>query len=105
MKTHVAGGRKRNATARLDARISRKLKEKIEQAAHLRDQSVTDFLTVALDEAASRVIMEDSALQLHIDDQRRLAEVLIADKPFPPVAKMSRLRRYAADYVKTVERK
>ncbi len=113
MKTAIAGKqpsigvreRKRDSTARLDARISRKLKEKIEQAAHLRDQSVTDFLIVALDEVASRIIMEDATLQLHIDDQRHLADVLISDKPFPPLGKMSRLRRYASDYAKAVERK
>ncbi len=102
---NLVRGRKRDAAARLDARISRKLKEKIEQAAHIRDQSVTDFLTVALDEAASKVIMEDAVLQLHIDDQKHLAEVLLSDEPFPPIAKLSRLRRYARDYAKAVEQK
>ncbi len=97
--------RKSAATARLDARVSRRLKEKIEQAAHLRDQSVADFLTITLDEAASRVILEDAALQLHRSDQQRLAEVLLSDKPFPPIGKLSRLRRYASEYAKAVERR
>jgi uncharacterized protein (DUF1778 family) len=114
MKTNVAGKPKAQIDARagksgtmtrIDARISRKLKDKIEQAAHLREQTLTNFLAVALDEIASRVIMEEAALRLHIDDQRRLAEVLIADKPFPPVGAMSRLRRYASDYAEAVERK
>lgn len=98
--------RKRSESmSRIDARISRKLKDKIEQAAHIKGLTKTDFLAVALDEVASRIIMEETTLQLHIDDQRKLADVLLGGKPFPAAAKMSRLRRYAAEYDKRVARK
>ncbi len=101
----TTGKRKRGPMARIDARISRRLKDKVEQAAFLRDQSVTDFLAGALDEAASKVIMEETTIQLHFEDQRKLAEVLIADEPFPPVEKMTRLRQAAINYDAMVERK
>lgn len=90
---------------RLEARVPEQLNDKILKAASIKGTSKTDFLLYALDEVASRVILEESILQLHIEDQKALAAVIIADKPCPPVRKMTRLRRYGEEYSKRVERK
>lgn len=90
---------------RLEARVPEGLNDKILRAASIKGTSKTDFLMYALDEVASRVILEESTLQLHIDDQKALAEVIIADKPYPSVKKMSRLRKYGEEYAERVERK
>lgn len=93
------------AMARIDAQIPLELKEKVEHAAHARAQSVTDFLTDALEEATSQVIVGEVTIKLHPEDQIQLAKILIADEPFPPVEKMTRLRQAAKDYAKAVVRK
>lgn len=90
---------------RLEARVPEQLNDKILRAASIKGTSKTDFLLYALDEVASRVILEESTLQLHIDDQKALAEVIITDKPCPPIRKMSRLHKYGEEYAKRVERK
>lgn len=114
MTTDVLKKKRTSASmTRIDARIPRRLKAEVEQAAQLRDQTVEDFLTEALDEAASRVIMEEPepmlpalpALKLHVEDQIKLAKILLSDEPFPPLEKMTNLRRYAADFDKVVEQK
>lgn len=93
------------AMARIDARIPKEVKDKIKHAACLREQTVTDFLTDVLDEAASQIIVEETRITLHRDDQRQLAREILSDRPFPPVESMTRLRRYVTDYDNAVVQK
>ncbi len=93
------------AMARINARIPLELKEKVEHAAHARAQSVTDFLTDALEEATSQVIVGEVTIKLHPEDQMQLAKDILSGKPFPPVEKMTRLRQAAKEYEQAVIRK
>ena len=67
---------------RLDARVSREEKEMIETAASLRGTSASDFVRMAMREAALNTIREHEVLTLNEKAKRVFVEALL--NPPPP---------------------
>jgi uncharacterized protein (DUF1778 family) len=62
---------------RLDARVTREEKEMIETAASLRGTSASDFVRMALKEAALNAIREHEVLALNAEAKRVFVEALL----------------------------
>lgn len=71
---------------RLDARVTREEKEMIETAAGLRGTSSSDFVRMALKEAALKTIREHEVLTLTEESRRVFVETLL--NPPKPNAKL-----------------
>jgi len=73
-------------TERLDARVTPEEKEMIETAANLRGTSYSDFVRMALREAALNTIREHELLTLGQESRKAFVEALLN----PPMKKPSR---------------
>ena len=82
-----------NRNERLDARLTREEKEMIETAASLRGTSASDFVRMALKEAALNTIREHEVLKLNAEDKRVFVEALL-NPPKPNDNLMAAARRY-----------
>lgn len=81
---------KREATARLEARLPRSLHALLKRAADLEGRTLTDFVVGAAREAATRTVAQSHLLQLSMDDEQRLAEALL----HPPKANAALQRAF-----------
>ncbi len=66
-------------TARLEARVTREQKARLEQAAQLQGRSLTDFIVAVAEDAATRILHERDLLTLSARD--RVAFVAALLKP------------------------
>jgi len=81
--------------ARLEARISPALKQRLEYAASLRGSTLTEFVVQSAQEAAIRTIRENEVLVLSERASIAFAELLL--NPSPPNEKaMAAAKRYKA---------
>lgn len=78
---------------RLDARLTRQEKEMIETAAGLRGTSSSDFVRMALKEAALKTIREHEVLVLSEESRRMFVEALL-NPPKPNAKLISAARRF-----------
>ncbi len=78
---------------RLDARLTREEKEMIETAASLRGTSASDFVRMALKEAALNTIREHEVLRLTAEDRRVFVEALL-NPPKPNGNLIAAAQRY-----------
>lgn len=78
---------------RLDARLTRQEKEMIETAAGLRGTSSSDFVRMALKEAALKTIREHEVLTLSEESRRVFVEALL-NPPKPNAKLTSAARRF-----------
>jgi uncharacterized protein (DUF1778 family) len=82
---------------RLEARVTKKQKDLLRQAAALQGRSLSDFLVHAAAEAASRVVREQQILELTSQEQAAFVDALLhPPKPGP------RLKAAARRYRKTL---
>ena len=73
------------STARLEARISTSLHAMLKRAAELQGRTITDFVAMAVQEAAQRVITEAEVMRLSLADQACFAQALLSP-PHPTPA-------------------
>lgn len=83
----------RTRTERLEARISPDALAAIKRAAEIQGRSVSDFVTVAAQEAAHRTIEETQIVRLSVEDQRSFAEAILNPPPLAP-AMARAIQRY-----------
>lgn len=87
----TASGQERSE--RLEARISRDLKELFKQAAKLQGRTLSDFVVQAASEAANRVVEEHRLIRLTTKEQSVFVNALL--NPPPPGSKLkAAFRRY-----------
>ena len=79
--------------ARLEARISREQKRKIERAASIRGTSVSDFVIRSAQEAATRTIRETETLVLEERSRRVFVDALL-HPPAPNARARAAAKRY-----------
>ncbi len=82
---------------RLEARITREQKRIIERAAGLRGTSVTDFVVVSAQQAATNTIREYELMSLHGEAREVFVKALLN----PPTPKAT-ARRAAKRYLKHI---
>jgi uncharacterized protein (DUF1778 family) len=78
---------------RLEARITREQKRIIERAAGLRGTSVTDFVVVSAQQAATNTIKEYEMMSLHGEARDVFVNALL-NPPAPKVAARRAAKRY-----------
>jgi len=66
-------------TVRMDARLPLHIKNNLVMAAALSGRTQTDFLITAVNEAAQKVIAEHNLITLCLEDQKVLAQALLAE--------------------------
>ena len=66
------------STARLEARISTSLHAMLKRAAELQGRTMTDFVAMAVQDAAQRVIAEADVIRLSSADQECFAQALLS---------------------------
>jgi len=71
-------------TARIEARISPEALDVVKRAAELQGRSVSDFVIVAAQEAATRAIEEAQIIRLSVKDQRAIAAAILNPPPLTP---------------------
>ena len=81
------------ATARLEARISTDLHAMLKRAAELQGRTVTDFVVVAVRDAAQRSIEEAEVVRLSLSDQASFAQAVLTPPPATPALKRAFARR------------
>ena len=69
------------STARLEARISTNLHAMLKRAAEIQGRTMTDFVAMAVQDAAQRVIAEADVIRLSLADQECFAQVLLSVIP------------------------
>jgi uncharacterized protein (DUF1778 family) len=84
--------------ARLEARVSRRVHDLMKRAAKLQGRSVTDFVSMAIEAEARRVIEDETVLRLSLEDQKRFAKALL-NPPKPNAA----LKRAFARHRKLIQ--
>ncbi|KAF0146129.1 MAG: hypothetical protein FD153_171 [Rhodospirillaceae bacterium] len=77
-----------NSTARFEARISRDLHTMLKRAAELQGRTMTDFVIVAVQDAAQRAIEQTEVIRLSLADQECFARTLLS--PPQPVPALER---------------
>jgi uncharacterized protein (DUF1778 family) len=80
-------------TERLDARVTPEEKETIETAANLRGTSYSDFVRMALKEAALNTIREHEVLALSQESRRVFIEALL-NPPKPNEKALAAAKRF-----------
>src|ERR1700756_4531981 len=80
-------------TERLDARVTPEEKETIETAANLRGTSYSDFVRMALKEAALNTIREHEVLALNQESRRVFIEALL-NPPKPNEKALAAAKRF-----------
>lgn len=81
--------------ARLEARISPDLKQRLEYAASLRGATLTEFVVQSAREAAARTIRENQVLTLTEKASAAFAELLL-NPPQPNQKAIAAAKRYKA---------
>lgn len=84
---------KERATARLEARISTDLHTMVKRAAELQGRSMTDFVIVAVRDAAQLAIERAEVMRLSRDDQECFAKALIDPPSVSPALQRGFARR------------
>ena len=69
---------KQLSTARLDARLPADIHALLKRAAEMQGRTLTDFVVSAARDAAQRTIEDAEVLRLSVQDQRLVAETLLA---------------------------
>jgi uncharacterized protein (DUF1778 family) len=95
MKGNVMPQLQTARAARLEARISPALKQRLEYAASLRGSSLTEFVVQSAQEAATRTIRENEVLTLSEQASVAFAELLL-NPPGPNEKAMAAAKRYKA---------
>jgi uncharacterized protein (DUF1778 family) len=73
-----------HSTARLEARISTDLHAMLKRAAELQGRTMTDFVAMAIQDAAQRAIEQAGLIRLSLADQKCFAKALLSPpKPSP----------------------
>jgi uncharacterized protein (DUF1778 family) len=80
-------------TARLEARVSPEVMERLKRAAEIQGRTLTDFVVAAADEAACRTIEQTEIIRLSLEDQRQIAEAIL-NPPEPVPALKRAAQRY-----------
>lgn len=80
-------------TARLEARLPASVYSLLKQAAAIKGRSITDFVVSAAQDAAQRVLEDESLLRLSAEDQARFAEALL-NPPGPNAALKQAMQRH-----------
>ncbi|MBK6757970.1 MAG: DUF1778 domain-containing protein [Moraxellaceae bacterium] len=75
------------STARLEARISTNLHAMLKRAAELQGRTMTDFVAMAVQDAAQRVIAEADVIRLSLADQECFAQALLSPPQPTPALK------------------
>ncbi len=75
-------------TARLEARVTREQKARLERAAQLQGRSLTDFIVAVAEDAASRILREREVITLSARDRATFVAALLK-----PPALRARLAR------------
>ena len=83
-----------NQIARLEARLPASVYALLKRAAELQGRSLTDFVVSAAQNAAQRVVEDDSIIRLSVEDQARFAQALL-NPPAPNAALKRALQRHA----------
>jgi uncharacterized protein (DUF1778 family) len=83
---------RKTRTARIEARITPAALAVVRRAAEIQGRSISDFVVVAAQEAASRTIEENQVIRLSVEGQRQIAE-LILHPPKPNRALVRAFRR------------
>jgi len=83
----------RTRSARLEARVTREQKDRLERAASLQGRSLTDFVVSTVEEAAARILREREVLALSARDRKAFVAALLK----PPVLR-GRLARAVKRY-------
>ncbi len=78
---------------RLDARVTREEKETIETAAHLKGTSSSDFVRMAVKEAALKTIREYEVLSLNEESRRTFIQALL-NPPNPNEKALAGVKRF-----------
>ena len=91
--TPVKSRRRSRKLSRLEARVTPDQKRLIERAAHLRGTTVTDFVVVSAQQAATETIKEFESLALR-DEAREVFVNAIHNPPQPNEALRLAARRY-----------
>ena len=86
-----------NRPERLEARVSRELKSRLQYAASLQGSSLSEFLLRSAEKAANEVIHESQIIQFSIEDSRAFADAI-----FSPPKPNSKLRSAYSDYKKEI---
>jgi len=94
MKRTAAIGRRSLKDERLEARVTRKQKKLIAQAAALRGTSVTEFVVASAQEAATEVIKDYRLLSLHGEAGEVFVNAVL-NPPAPNEAARKAARRYS----------
>jgi uncharacterized protein (DUF1778 family) len=93
MKRSATIGRRSLKDERLEARVTRKQKKLIAQAAALRGTSVTEFVVASAQEAATEVIKDYRLLSLHGEAGDVFVNAVL-NPPAPNEAARRAARRY-----------
>lgn len=93
MKRSATIGRRSLKDERLEARVTRKQKKLIAQAAALRGTSVTEFVVASAQEAATEVIRDYRLLSLHSEAGDVFVNAVL-NPPAPNEAARRAARRY-----------
>ena len=79
--------------ARLEARLTPAVKERIEQACRIQGRTVTDFVVTAADAQARQVIQEHQIIYLSVSQSTAFAEAML-NPPKPTAKAITAARRY-----------
>ena len=82
---HMSSIVKNASKARLEARVSVEVHNKIKRAAELQGRTITDFIVAAAQDAAQHAIEQAEIIRISLDDQETFAKALI-NPPEPVVA-------------------
>ena len=80
-------------SARLEARLSHKLKETLQRAADLSGRSLTEFVLNASQDHANKVIREHEVITLTAKESKRFIDVLLSP-PEPNEALKKAMKRH-----------
>lgn len=76
------------STARLEARISTDLHRMLKRAAEIQGRTMTDFVVLAVQEAAQQAIAQSEVIRLSLADQECFAQALLSPpKPAPALTR------------------
>lgn len=81
------------STARLEARISTELHAMLKRAAEIQGRSLTDFVVIAVQEAAQRAIEQGEVVRLSLADSERFAQALLSPPDPSPALERAFARR------------
>lgn len=84
-----------SSTARLEARISTDLHSMLKRAAEIQGRTMTDFVVLAVQDAAQRAIEQAEVIRLSLSDQACFAQAMLEPPPPAPALERAFARRKA----------